>query len=520
MAFGIANRNSLGRVVVATTVVVGSLSASLGCCHADAGNCDRLMGYRAVENTTVESATMVNADGDKKLPAFCEVKVLIQPVPQSHIQAVYRMPENWNGKFLGVGGGGFAGDMTLATAAAGLSKGYAVAGTDTGHPTTNSTDGSFMIDGPGHVDPVQLADFGYRAVHLMTTVGKLMVREYYGKNTSRAYFQGCSTGGRQGFAEVQRFPEDYDGVISGAPVYDFRVQTSGIFRLQAFHQKSESLITVQQLEAVHRAVLDACDASDGVRDGIVADPLACKWDPSELACKAGDSKATCLTPEQVDAIRRSYDGVKSTDGQVAAWPLMRGGELAWQARSLGGTADNPLGQNYALTVRYLMTFVYGNPDHPWKTMTPDEIVRDVDASPVLKPFQVNDPDASAFIKRGGKWLIWHGLQDPGPSPLGTLEYFEAAKAATAKALDGNSDLDGKMRFFLAPGVYHCRGGPGPDQFDMLTSIDNWVEKGEAPDRIIATKTGSNLSRPLCPFPKAARYSGSGDTDAAASFVCR
>jgi feruloyl esterase len=513
--YGFAN----GRAAVGLFMIF--LSVSVVPCRADAGNCGRLMNYQAAENTTIESATMVEADGEKKLPAFCEVRALIQPVPQSHIQVVYRLPDDWNGKFLGVGGGGFAGDITLATAAAGLSKGYAVAGTDTGHPTTSSTDGSFMIDRPGHVDPVQLADFGYRAIHLMTTVGKAVVSEYYGRGTSRAYFQGCSTGGRQGFTEVQRFPEDYDGVISGAPVYDMRVQTSGIFRLQAFHQRPGSLITTQQLEAVHRAVLDACDASDGARDGIISDPLACGWDPSALTCKAGDSSATCLTPEQVEAVRRSYDGAKSANGQVAAWPLMRGGELAWQARSLGGTADNPLGQNYSLSVRYLMTFVYGDVDHPWKATTADEIVQDVEASPVVKQFQATNPDVSAFFKRGGKWLIWHGLQDPGPSPLGTLEYFEAVKVATEKTLhDGNFDLDQHMRFFLAPGVFHCRGGPGPDQFDMLASIDNWVEQGAAPDRIIATKANSNLSRPLCPFPKTARYIGTGDIDAAASFACR
>jgi feruloyl esterase len=496
------------------------LTSTSGYAFANDAACAALKNQDSVPDLTIVSTKMITADPKQQLPSFCEVIAEIRPTAGSNIGVVLRLPEDWNGKFLGIGGGGFSGNVTLAGATPGLSKGYAVAGTDTGHPSSSITDGSFMVDKPGHVNPVQLADFGYRAIHLMTTDGKALVAKYYGRQQARAYFEGCSTGGRQGFSEVQRFPDDYDGVISGAPVYDLRVQTSGVFRLQAFRKDSDSLITYQQLDQIHAAVNEACDKADGVRDGIISDPLSCKWDPAALACRPGEEGPTCLTVKQVAAVRQSYDGTKSSTGEIAAWPLMRGSELAWGPRSIGGTPDNPLGQNYSLSVRYLMTFLYGDADHPWKTATADQITSDLNASPVAKAFQANNPDASSFIKRGGKWLMWHGLQDPGPSPVGTIEYFQAARKVTSQALSvSESDLGDKMRLFLAPGVYHCRGGPGPDQFDMLSAIDAWVDQGKAPASIVATKANSDLSRPLCPYPTAARYNGEGDTKSAQSFSC-
>jgi feruloyl esterase len=502
------------------TLVSLILTSASGYAIANEAACVALKKQDSVPDLTVISAKMVAADPKQQLAPFCEVIAEIKPTAGSNIGVVFRLPEEWNGKFLGIGGGGFSGDVTLSGAAHGLSKGYAVAGTDTGHPSSSITDGAFMIDKPGHVNPIQLADFGYRSIHLMTTTGKTLVAKYYGRQQARAYFEGCSTGGRQGFSEVQRYPEDYDGVISGAPVYDLRVQTSGLFRLQALRKDPDSLVTYQQLDLIHNAVNEACDKADGVRDRIISDPLSCKWDPAALACRPGEEGPACLSAKQVAAVRQSYDGTKSSAGEIAAWPLMRGSELAWGPRSIGGTPDNPLGQNYSLSIRYLMTFLYGDADHPWKTAAADQIMSDLNASPVAKAFQSNNPDASSFIKRGGKWLMWHGLQDPGPSPLGTIEYFQAARKVTSQVLNiSESDIGDKMRLFLAPGVYHCRGGPGPDQFDMLSAIDAWVDQGKVPDSILATKANSDLSRPLCPYPTAAHYNGEGDTKSARSFLC-
>jgi feruloyl esterase len=431
-----------------------------------------------------------------------------------------RLPDGWNGKFFGVGGGGFSGNLTLQAAAPGLSKGYATAGTDTGHSTTASTNGDFLLDRKGHVNPVQLADFGWRSIHLMTTVGKAVTARYYGRPVVRAYYQGCSTGGRQGLTEVQRYPDDYDGVIAGAPVYDLRVQTSALFRIQDFHKDPASNLVPGQAEMINKAALDACDADDGLKDGIINNPMACRWDPAAVACKPGQAGAQCLTPKQVAAVRASYAGVKTSKGQVAAWPLSRGGELEWRGRSIGGPR-NPYGTNHTLGARYLFYFLYGDPDRAWTGITPDAVMADLAASPVAKAFQANNPDISPFVKRGGKLLLWHGGYDPGPSPVGTLDYLTRAKAATAAKLGTTAAaLDKDMRFFVATGVYHCRGGPGPDQFDLLGAMDEWVEHGKAPDRIVATKAGAPITRPLCAWPALPRYSGSGDPNSAANFVCR
>ena len=287
------------------------------------------------------------------MPAFCEVTATIRPAPDSNIGVVYRLPENWNGKMLGIGGSGFAGNVTLAAATPGLVKGYAVIETDTGHPSASPFDGSFMIASPGKVNRATLADFGFRAVHLMTTVGKAVVAHYYGRAAVKAYFEGCSTGGRQGFDEVQRYPDDYDGVISGAPIYDLLSQTSALFRLQFFQKDPSSKLTPAKVSMINEAVVKACDLNDGVKDGIIADPSTCTWDPAALACKAEGDASTCLTPREVAAVRRSYAGIKTPDGRVAAYPLPRGGELEWTSTSIGGTPGNPIGTNFTLGVVYL-----------------------------------------------------------------------------------------------------------------------------------------------------------------------
>jgi feruloyl esterase len=483
--------------------------------------CSGLETAGLVPNTTVTSARMVVAGAAPNLPAYCEVDATIRPVPGSNIGVVFRLPEAWNGKLLGVGGDGFAGNLRVGAAAQGLIRGYAVIETDTGHPSTSPTDGSFMIDAPGKIDRITLTDFGFRAVHEMTLAGKAIVAHYYSRAPSKSYFEGCSTGGRQGFTEVQRFPDDYDGVISGAPVYDLRVQTSALFRLQFFQKDPSSKLTPKQVQTVNAAVLRACDLNDGVRDGIIEDPSNCKWDPSELACKGDDAGTGCLTARQVMAVRRSYNGISTPDGRVAAFPLPRGGELQWTPRSIGGTPDNPFGTNFTLGVQYFMDVIYANPNQAWDSITPEQALGDIGQSETAPLVTANDPDVSAFLKRGGKWIIWHGVYDPGPSPQGTLEYYHAALAASAKKMGvSEAALAADIRVFLAPGVYHCGGGPGPDQFDMLAALDDWAAGGKPPVRIIATKAGSPISRPLCVYPAQARYTGSGDTNRAENFVCK
>jgi feruloyl esterase len=461
-------------------------------------------------DTTIVSTQQVPADAQRGTPAFCEVRATISPVPASHITAVYRLPAMWNGKLLGIGGGGFAGNLNLDAAVDGLKRGYAVVQNDLGHSGAGALDPSFAITKDGQPNTEGIIDFGHRATHLATLVGKQLVARFYGRTPQRAYWQGCSTGGRQGLAEVQRYPEDYDGVIAGAPVYTPLVYSNAILRVQAFHAKPESNLLPAQVPLIHDAVLAACDAKDGVKDGILTDPRSCKWDPAELACKSGSSAPACLTPAQVETVRRVYDGVKTKNGAYAAMPLMRGGEADWVTRMIG-TPRQPLGLNSALGAPFMAYIVKHDPNYDIMTFDPD---RDLPAlsSGIAAEVHQQNANIAPFVRHGGKLLLWHGFNDPGPSPLSSIEYFDAVQKAVPAAKDS-------VRLFLAPGVLHCGGGPGPDRFDLLTALEQWVERGNPPASIIATKADSPMSRPLCPYPQVAVYNGTGDTNDAASFRC-
>jgi feruloyl esterase len=473
--------------------------------------CGDLATRSKLGDATIASATAVPADADKRLPAFCEVRVTISPVPGSKIGAVYRLPATWNGKVLGIGGGGFAGNLRVEAAADGLARGYAVIENDLGHASPSALDPSFALDAQGKPNVEGIIDFGHRATHLATTVGKEIAARRYGHAPQRAYWQGCSTGGRQGLAEVQRYPDDYDGVIAGAPVYTPLTYSNAMLRVQAFHSRPESNLLPAHAALIHDAVLAACDARDGITDGILNDPRACAWDPGELACKAGEPPEKCLTPAQIETVRRVYAGVKTKDGQFAAMPLMRGGESDWVTRMIG-TPELPNGLNAALGAPFMSYIVKADPKYDIFKFDPERDMAALDGGLAAAHVHQQNPDIAAFVARRGKLLLWHGFDDPGPSPLSTIAYLEAVNARVPAANDG-------VRLFLAPGVLHCGGGAGPDRIDMLTALERWVEQGAAPARLIATKAGSPLTRPLCAYPQLAKYRGSGDTNDAASFDC-
>lgn len=471
--------------------------------------CGNVAAFASLPGTTIVSAKPVPANAKDGLAAFCEVHATISPVAGSHIGAVYRLPANWNGKVLGIGGGGFAGNLSIAAATQGLSRGYAVIQNDMGHESTASLDPTFAIKAPGQPNVEAIIDFGHRATHVATTVGKTLVASYYARPVQRAYFQGCSTGGRQGLAEVQRYPDDYDGVIAGAPVYTPLVYSNAILRVQAFHKKPESNLLPAHVPLIQKSVLAACDMNDEVADGILTDPRACTWDPGQLAC-SGAASADCLTPAQVETVRRAYAGVKTKDEKFAAMPLMRGGETDWVARMIG-TPQQPRGVNAVLGAPFMSYIVKNDPSYDLMSFDPERDMAALDSGLAAQVHQQN-PDISKFIGRGGKLLLWHGFNDPGPSPLSTIGYFEAVRDKVPAAQDS-------VRLFLAPGVLHCGGGAGPDRFDALTAMERWVEQGTPPASMIATKANQPLSRPLCPYPQLARYKGSGDTNDAASFAC-
>ncbi len=491
----------------ATAIGAGAMLAAPHPAHAKAATtgaaaCAALTSPGLFDQTTVASAKAVAANAAANMPAYCEVTATISPTPGSKIGVVYRLPATWNGKVLGLGGGGWAGNVRLDTAAEGLQRGYATLQTDAGHPTTDIWNPTWTTD------PDKATDFAWRGVHMMTVVGKAVAAKYYGHGQSEAYFQGCSTGGRQGLMEVQRFPDDYNGVISGAPVYTLAVQTTAVLRGDALSQPGAKLPPAA-LALVNKAVLKACDAKDGLEDGIVSDPSACEWDPAEIQCKDGQSGDDCLTKDQVTALQALYTGVQNFDGRVAAWPISRGGELGW-AFFLPTNGPDVTGGGGMSGLRQV---IFGDPNYDLSKFDPDADLSKVLTSPFGRSYDADNPAISAFTGHGGKLLMWHGGYDPGPSPLATIRYYEQVKGTVPNA--GSS-----VRLFLAPGVGHCGGGPGPSKFDSLAALDAWVSTGKAPESVIATKEKTGMSRPLCAYPMKAAYKGSGDPNNAASFECR
>jgi feruloyl esterase len=437
-----------------------------------------------------------------QLPAFCRVSATLTPSKDSNIQMEIWLPENWNGKFLAVGNGGWAGTISLDAVAAGLRRGYAAASNDTGHSDPGA---QFALNQD------KLIDFAYRAMHEMTVQSKTIVGAFYNRPPQLSYYQGCSTGGRQGMMEAQRYPDDFDAIIAGAPVYNMVHMNVTQTALQVdMLRNPERILPASKVTLVANAATNACDASDGVKDGIINNPRSCKFDPGVLACKAGDA-ADCLTPGQVESVRQLYSPVKLKSGHAAYPGRAPGVETGWASRI--PEVGKPVGALWGDMPRFV-----GHRDASWDAMSFD---LDKDLALTLKNgsfIEASDPNLTKFKARGGKLLLWHGWADPGPAPDNTINYYDQA----AKATGGSPD--DWMRLFLMPGVAHCGGGVGPDQADFLSAMERWREQGIAPAQITASRTGGRngltpMTRPLCPFPQIAKYKGSGSTDDAASFVC-
>jgi feruloyl esterase len=475
-----------------------------------------------VPESPFAGGTALTAQNRLQLPAYCEVSAVITPVAGSRIGVVYRLPdpEHWNGKLLGLGGGGWAGNISLPGAAHGLAAGYATAQTDAGHATRTVWDTSWAKN------PQSVVDFSYRAVHLMTTTGKALLARYYGHAQSRAYFQGCSTGGRQALMEAQRFPADYNGIIAGAPVYTLLTQTTGLLRNQAFFAPGARL-TAPQLELLNQAALAACDAADGIKDGIITDPRSCGFDPGVLQCRSDDRAPDCLNAAQVAAVRTMYAGVKTSDGRIASYPIARGSEAGWSrflsverpavSRAPGPPVPARPGIDANGGMGGLRQALFGDPNFDLAAFNADRDLRTVMTSAFAKMYQAGDPDIAPFLERGGKLILWHGFYDPGPSPLGTIGYYERVRRTTGAQV---KSIDSSVRLFILPGVYHCGGGPGADRFDSLGALDRWVTHAALPKSLVARRRDSKLSRPVCPYPEFPYYRGHGDPDAATSFMCR
>ena len=438
------------------------------------------------------------------LPAFCRVQMTLTPTRDSDIRSEVWLPlAGWNGKFQQVGNGGFGGSIQYGALAEALARGYAAASTDTGH-TGNGAEWA-----AGH--PQKIADWGYRSQHLTAVGAKQVIANFYGARPSLSYFTGCSGGGRQAFQEAQRYPADFDAILAGAPAYDRGNEAFGfMMKFQATHETPQSFIPPAKLPAIHRAALAACDALDGLKDGLIGDVLNCHFDPGAIECASGTDDESCLTSAQVTAARKLYAGFGHPKSGEMIFPGFEpGSELQWAA-AIGGELPLDFGTDY---FRYLLL-----QDPAWDPKSFD-LGRDYARlhkmdSAALSPA---DPDLRPFFARGGKLLVYEGWADPNVSPRSPLMYYERV----VKAL-GQQATDHSLRLFYAPGMGHCGGGEGPNAFDALTPLERWREEGAAPESIIATHSTAgkvDRSRPLCAYPTIARYGGSGSVDEAANFAC-
>lgn len=499
---------------------------ALAACLGAAADCGKVGG------TVVAAGAFVPPAGPKaaifkNMPEICRVQGVLTPSADSHIEFEVWLPAaGWNGKYLGIGNGGFAGSIGYVGLADAVLNGYAASSTDTGHQA-GGTDGSWAL---GHHD--KMIDYGYRAIHETAEKAKTLTAKYYGGAAKRSYFSSCSNGGRQALLEAQRYPADYDGIIAGAPANYFTHHLAGfVWNAQALDAAGS--IPATKLKLIETAALDSCDSKDGVKDGVIDDPTKCHFDPAVLVCK-GEVSDSCLTAAQVDALKKIYAGPKNSKGEQLFPGYEPGGETgfggwgAWiTGFSPGKTAQLAFGNGF------FGSMIFQDAAWDFHKMNFDNDMKVADDKGA-QIFNAVDPNMKAFKDRGGKLLLYHGWSDAAIPPVNTIHYYESV----VKKM-GTKQAGEFVELFMVPGMQHCGGGPGPNDFgamsaggadadhSMMKSMEQWVEKGTAPAKIIATKyktdgnpgSGVVRTRPLCPYPMAAKYSGSGSTDDAGNFSC-
>ena len=488
--------------------------------NREPGKSCRAMASYAADDIVRIDATSLAADGST--PAFCRVSGVLAP----EIAFEVGMPARWNGRFYMIGNGGHAGDALdnpgrVAQRNEALSLGFAFAQTNTGHYSSEEPGASFVLS-----NPQKAIDYAYRAVHLTAATAKAITADYYGMPVAHAYWNSCSNGGRQGLIEAQRYADDFDGIVANAPWVDQTGFTLGaIWNHRAL---SEAPVNAAKMALVAERVMATCDAVDGLGDGLIDDPRACDFDPLRdvPTCPVGTDADTCLTPSQAGAIAKVYGGVVS-NGEPYFPGFMPGSEAVtsglfgggsgsgWMnvivpAQPGGGAADFGLADN---TMKYL---VFEPPQPNWDYRTFDF---DTDIPRLAawgEKANAKNPDLSAFRARGGKLLMTYGWADSILQPLMGVRYYEEAVETNGPA---TPDF---FRLFMVPGMAHCGGGVGPDRHDPMTAIIDWVEAGRAPESLLASKVVDNevvRTRPLCPYPQVARYTGQGSIDDAANFRC-
>ncbi|MET0534545.1 MAG: tannase/feruloyl esterase family alpha/beta hydrolase [Steroidobacter sp.] len=459
------------------------------------------------KNSGIPPTSLVSA---KLIPAsngteeYCAVNGYIQP----QIQFEVRLPsKRWNGRYFQVGCGGFCGVIGINNCADALAADFVVAAHNMGHvglPIKDPVWGS---------DPALREDYGGRSTHLMAVVGKLIAERYYGKRPARSYFRGCSTGGREGLTEAQRYPEDFDGIIAGDPAFPGRLGAiaNNWDARQLLRDDGSEIFTTTRLATLHAGVMKACDKLDGLVDGILMDPRVCNFDPAKLLCKGGD-KDECLTAEQVAAAKALYGGPVNSRGEK----LMPGATPYGSEPSWSGAGRRSLAEGY---LRYLAFPTNPPADYNYRSFNFDtDVAKTEEMARLYDPVAPHEaPDLRAFEQRGGKLIVYHGWADAGVSPMALLDYY----AHVTSRQGGGEKVREWFRVFMVPGMFHCRGGNAPNTFELLPELVKWAEQGEAPNRIVATQPGPNgviRTRPLFPYPTFARFTGKGDVNDAANWV--
>ncbi len=478
--------------------------------------CDAVVRMTTYEFSILSARTISAAAA---VPQFC--RVLGQILPQVRFEL--SLPAQWNGRLYMFGNGGYAGEALDAPARVGirnaaLQRGFAVVQTNTGHDASVEPLGTFAADSQ------KLLDYAYRAVHVTAITAKRIVAAYYDQQTRRSYFDGCSTGGRQGLMSAQRFPDDFDGILVGAPVLDI----TGTMVSYAWNQRvlAGNAITAEQLKIVADAVYGKCDMSDGVSDGVIDDPRSCGFRArTDLPqCSPGAGGSACLTSAQIDAVEAIYDGPTSGGTAIGRrWPIgseisapfatgSRSGWVPWflAAQSNARAIQSLFGETF---MQY-MAFGKPDPAYDWKSFDFDKDPQRMEGIRAI--LDATNPDLTAFRSRGGKILMYFGWADPALNPLMGIQYYEQVNQRMGSSA---SDF---FRLYMVPGMFHCGGGGGTSVFDAFTPLVEWVERATVPSAIGAERHvdgKADRSRPLCPYPQAARYKGTGSTDDAANFAC-
>jgi feruloyl esterase len=496
-------RNSLANYSVAET--------------APSKACEALSSFTG-EGIVSIAARVVPATADT--PQHCRVTGVITP----EVAFEVNLPDRWNRRFYMTGNGGLAGDAldtpTNLDRTSALTNGFVMARTNTGHDARKEPSGSFVLS-----NPQKAIDYAYRAVHVTAETAKKVATSYYDQPISFSYWNSCSNGGRQGLLEAQRYPDEFDGVVANAPWVD---QTG--FAIGAiWNQKAltEAPVPVAKMNMVAEKVMTKCDAVDGLKDGLIDDPRKCSFSPARdvPVCREGTDTLDCLTPAQASALSKIYGGPTSR-GKSLFPGFMPGSEAVTQgpggimsstwANAIVPAQPNAKPADFNLAEGVMRYLILDPPQPEYDTMT-----FDYDRDPALvvrwsKLADAKDPDLGRFRKSGGKLLMTYGWADQILQPLMGVRYYEAVVAKNGK------DSGVFARLFMVPGMAHCGGGVGPDRHDAVTAVIDWVEKGKAPDQLIASKVTDGQvvrTRPLCPYPQVARHKGQGSIDDAANFSC-